>query len=73
MAFDVDWFMLFNSIGDKSMEDFLYRDRTGRFDGFQLPSTRLNGYVLFPSLVEQAEGESKVMRREFCTREELFS
>jgi GR25 family glycosyltransferase involved in LPS biosynthesis len=73
MAFDVDWFMLFHSIGDKAMEFFLQTDRTGRFDGYAPHQERLNGYVLVPSLVEQAAGESKVRRMEFCSREELFS
>jgi GR25 family glycosyltransferase involved in LPS biosynthesis len=72
MAFDVDWFMLFHSIGDKAMELFLQTDRTGRFDGYVPHGERLNGYVLVPSLVEQANGESKVRRMEFCLREELF-
>jgi GR25 family glycosyltransferase involved in LPS biosynthesis len=72
MAFDVDWFMLFHSIADNAMEQFLKTDKTGRFDGYVPHWERLIGYVLVPSLVEQAEGESKVRRMEFCTREELF-
>jgi len=72
MAFDVDWFMLFDSISDNAMRQFLKTDKTGRFDGYVPHRERLNGYVLVPSLVEQAEGESKVRRMEFCTREELF-
>jgi GR25 family glycosyltransferase involved in LPS biosynthesis len=72
MAFDVDWFMLFHSISNKAMDLFLQTDRTGRFDGYVPHRERLSGYVLVPSLVEQAEGESKVRRREFCSREEMF-
>lgn len=72
MAFDVDWFILFHSIDDAVMGRFLATDRTGRFDGYVPHRSRLKGYVLVPSLVEQAEGESKVRRREFCSREELF-
>ena len=72
MAFDVDWFMLFHSISDNAMGQFLKTDKTGRFDGYVSHRERLIGYVLVPSLVEQAEGESKVRRMEFCTREELF-
>lgn len=72
MAFDVDWFLLFHSIDDAAMARFLATDRTGRFDGYVTHRSRLEGYVLVPSLVEQAEGESKVRRREFCSREELF-
>lgn len=72
MAFDVDWFMLFQSIDDGAMGRFLEMDQTGRFDGYLPHRSRLEGYVLVPSLVEQAEGESKVRRMEFCNREELF-
>ena len=72
MAFDVDWFMLFQSIDDGAMGRFLETDQTGRFDGYLPHRLRLEGYVLVPSLVEQAEGESKVRRMEFCNREELF-
>jgi len=72
IAFDVDWFMLFHSISDNAMRQFLKTDKTGRFDGYVPHRERLNGYVLVPSIVEQAEGESKVRRMEFCTREELF-
>jgi GR25 family glycosyltransferase involved in LPS biosynthesis len=72
MAFDVDWFMLFHSISDNAMEQFLRTDKTGRFDRYKPHLERLNGYVLVPSLVEQAKGDSKVRRMEFCTREELF-
>ena len=72
MAFDVDWFMLFQSIDDGAMGRFLATDQTGRFDGYLPHRSRLDGYVLVPSLVEQAEGESKVRRMEFCNREELF-
>ena len=72
MAFDVDWFMLFHSVSDNAMWQFLKTDKTGRFDGYVPHRERLNGYVLLPSLVEQAEGESKVRRMEFCSREELF-
>ncbi len=64
--------MLFHSIGNKAMELFLQTDRAGRFDGYAPHRERLNGYVLVPSLVEQAAGESKVRRMEFCLREELF-
>jgi GR25 family glycosyltransferase involved in LPS biosynthesis len=72
MAFDVDWFMLFHSISVEAMELFLKADRTGRFEGYEPHRERLSGYVVVPSLVEQAEGESKVRRMEFCSREELF-
>ena len=72
MAFDVDWFMLFHSISDNAMGQFLKIDKTGRFDGYVPHRERLNGYVLVPSFVEQAEGESKVRRMEFCNREELL-
>jgi len=72
MAFDVDWFLLFHTINDAAVESFLETDRTGRFNGYVPNRLRLSGYVLVPSLVEQAGGESKVRRREFCTREELF-
>ena len=72
MAFDVDWFMLFHSIDDDAVGRFLEMDQTGRFDGYLPHRSRLEGYVLVPSLVEQAEGESKVRRMEFCNREELF-
>lgn len=73
MAFDVDWFMLFHSIDDAAMARFLATDRTGRFDGYVPHKSRLMGYVLVPSLVEQAVGESKVRRKESCTREQLFA
>jgi GR25 family glycosyltransferase involved in LPS biosynthesis len=72
MRFDVDWFMLFHSINNETMRFFLQTDQTGRFDGYIPHNFRLNGFVLQPSLVDQAEGESKVRRMEFCTREELF-
>lgn len=72
MAFDVDWFMLFHCIDDGAMARFLEIDQTGRFDGYLPHRSRLEGYVLVPSLVEQAEGESKVRRMELCNREELF-
>ena len=72
MAFDVDWFLLFHSISDASMESFLGIDGTGRFDGYVPNRKRLDGYVMVPSLVEQAGGESKVRRAEFCSRDELF-
>ena len=72
MSFDVDWFMLFHSVSNESMRLFLQTDRTGRFDGYVPHPERLCGYVLVPSLVEQAAGESKVRRMEFCLREELF-
>lgn len=72
MAFDVDWFLLFHSIDDMAMGKFLATDPTGRFDGYVPHQSRLRGYVLVPSLVEQARGESKVRRMDFCTREGLF-
>lgn len=72
MDFDVDWFMLFQCLGAAEMEHFLSVDTTGRFDGYMTHPNRLCGYVMVPSLVEQAGGESKVRRAEFCSREELF-
>jgi hypothetical protein len=72
MAFDVDWFMLFQSLDDVAMGHFLEVDRTGRFDGHRPHPARLRSLVMVPSLVEQAEGESKVRRMEFCPREALF-
>jgi GR25 family glycosyltransferase involved in LPS biosynthesis len=72
MAFDVDWFMLFQSVCDQSMKDFLERDTTGRFDGYIPHPNKLKGFVMIPSLVEQSTSESKVMRHRFCTREDLF-
>lgn len=72
MDFDVDWFMLFQCLGAAEMEHFLSVDTTGRFVGYMPHPNRLCGYVVVPSLVEQAGGESKVRRAEFCSREELF-
>jgi GR25 family glycosyltransferase involved in LPS biosynthesis len=72
MSFDVDWFMLFHSISSESMSLFLQTDQTGRFTGYEPHETRLKAFVLQPSLVDQAEGESKVRRMEFCLRDELF-
>jgi GR25 family glycosyltransferase involved in LPS biosynthesis len=72
MSFDVDWFMLFHSISNESMRLFLQTDQTGRFTGYEPHKNRLEAFVLQPSLVDQAEGESKVRRMEFCSREELF-
>ena len=72
MNFDVDWFMLFHSISNESMRLFLQTDQTGRFTGYEPHKNRLEAFVLQPSLVDQAEGESKVRRMEFCSRDELF-
>lgn len=72
MDFDVDWFMMFQCLGKEDMEHFLRVDSTGRFTGYNPHSERLIGYVMSPSFVEQAAGESKVRRAEFCSREELF-
>ena len=72
MSFDVDWFMLFHSISNESMRLFLQMDQTGRFTGYEPHKNRLEAFVLQPSLIDQAEGESKVRRMEFCSREELF-
>lgn len=72
MDFDVDWFMLFQCLGEDDMAYFLKTDSTGRFSGYEPHPERLKGYVMVPSLVEQAGGESKVRRAEFCSREELF-
>jgi GR25 family glycosyltransferase involved in LPS biosynthesis len=72
MSFDVDWFMLFHCINNETMRLFLQTDQTGRFDGYIPHKFRLSGFVLQPSLVDQTEGESKVRRMEFCSREELF-
>lgn len=72
MSFDVDWFMLFHSISNESMRLFLQTDQTGRFTGYEPHKNRLEAFVLQPSLVDQAEGDSKVRRMEFCSREELF-
>jgi hypothetical protein len=51
---------------------FLQTNRTGCFHGYVPHRERLSGYVVVPSLVEQAKGESKVRRMEFCSREEMF-
>lgn len=72
MSFDVDWFMLFHSISNESMRLFLQTDQTVRFTGYEPHKNRLEAFVLQPSLVDQAEGESKVRRMEFCSRDELF-
>jgi GR25 family glycosyltransferase involved in LPS biosynthesis len=72
MAFDVDWFMLFQGIQENEFHEFLRDDRSGRFDGYARHSTQLLSYVIAPSIVEQAEGESKVRRFEFCSRQQLF-
>ena len=72
MSFDVDWFMLFHSVSNESMSLFLQTDQTGRFTGYEPHKNRLEAFVLQPSLVDQAEGESKVRRMEFCSREGLF-
>jgi GR25 family glycosyltransferase involved in LPS biosynthesis len=72
MSFDVDWFMLFHCISNESMRLFLQMDQTGRFTGYEPHKNRLEAFVLQPSLVDQAEGESKVRRMEFCSRDELF-
>jgi GR25 family glycosyltransferase involved in LPS biosynthesis len=72
MSFDVDWFMLFHSISNESMRLFLQTDQTGRFTGYEPHKNRLEAFVLQPSLVDQSEGESKVRRMEFCSRDELF-
>jgi GR25 family glycosyltransferase involved in LPS biosynthesis len=72
MAFDVDWFLLFQTLNPAEMQYFLSTDRTGRFTGHCPHPARLKARVVLPSLVEQAEGESKVRRAEFCSRSEML-
>jgi GR25 family glycosyltransferase involved in LPS biosynthesis len=72
MAFDVDWFLLFQSLDETALAHFLSIDQTGRFDGHQPHPIRLNSLVMLPCLVDQAQGESKVKRMQFCSREEML-
>jgi GR25 family glycosyltransferase involved in LPS biosynthesis len=54
ISMEVDWFLLFNSLSDGEMQQFLAVDGTGRFGSVLLARERLTSYVMLPSLVEQA-------------------
>ncbi|MCX6963549.1 MAG: hypothetical protein NTZ08_14060, partial [Verrucomicrobia bacterium] len=57
---DVDWLIFLQSLTPEERQEFMAKDKTGRFEVLKFSSIKLNAYVMLPALVEHL-GEDSII------------